>query len=145
MISVLIFGFLCWSSSWWWRPHIAGCKLCWTPLRARMAVLDQFFCKMYFLYVWQERKQNVVHFFLGFSPPKETFFSWGSNVRIEVQMSELRWREEIVMKSLASYMQWSNVIIEVQMSELRWRDFTPAYRGLPPYTLSQHPDSREIG
>ena len=50
---------------------------------------------------------------MDFTPQKETFFSWGSDVRIEMQMSELSCRDEIVMKSLASY------ICNDQMSELR--------------------------
>ena len=54
-------------------------------------------------------------------------------------MSELRCSEEIVMKSLASY------ICNDQMSELRYRYFTPAYRGFPPCTLSHYPDNRETG
>ena len=41
------FGYLWWSSSWWWQPYIAGCKLFWPLLRAGMTNSDHFFCKMY--------------------------------------------------------------------------------------------------
>ena len=47
----LLFGFLWWSSSWRWQPHIGWCRLLWPLPRAGMAVLTHFFCKMYFLYV----------------------------------------------------------------------------------------------
>ena len=47
----LLFGFLCWSSSWRWQPHIGWCRLLWPLLRAGMAVLTHFFCKRYFLYM----------------------------------------------------------------------------------------------
>ena len=66
----LVFGFLWWSSSWRWRPHIGGCRLLWPPLRAGIAVLTQFFCKKYFLYVWRELTKNLAAF-LGFLPPKK--------------------------------------------------------------------------
>ena len=62
-----IFGFLWWSSSWQWQPHIAGCKLCWPLLRTGLTVLVQFFCKMYFLYVSRSRKKNWATFY-GFFP-----------------------------------------------------------------------------
>ena len=49
MISlILIFGFLCRSSSWRPWPHIGGCRLVWPLLRPQMTVLDQFFCKICF-------------------------------------------------------------------------------------------------
>ena len=38
------FGYLWWSSSWWWQPHIARCKLFCPLWRAGMTVLRQFFC-----------------------------------------------------------------------------------------------------
>ena len=61
MISlILIFGFLCRSSSWWPWPHIGGGRLFWPLLRPQMAVLDHFFCKIYFLWVWRRKA-----FFLG--------------------------------------------------------------------------------
>ena len=82
----------------------------------------------------------------GFYPPKRDVFqlgvwcqNWGANVRIEVQ----RWNYNEIISFI--YMKWSNVRIEVQMSELRWRDFTSASRGSPPYTLSQNQDNRETG
>ena len=56
---LIIFGFLWWSSSWQWQPHIAGCKFCWPLLRTGLTVLVQFFCKMYFLYVSRSRKKNL--------------------------------------------------------------------------------------
>ena len=37
--------------SWQWRPHIAGCKMFLTLLRAELAVLTHFFCKMYQWYI----------------------------------------------------------------------------------------------
>ena len=38
--------------SWQWRPHIAGCKMFLTLLRAELAVLTHFFCKIYQWYMW---------------------------------------------------------------------------------------------
>ena len=49
------------------------CKLCWPLLRAGMAVLDQFFCKMYFLYVSRSRQKKLVDFF-GVLPPQKGIF-----------------------------------------------------------------------
>ena len=37
--------------SWQWRPHIAGCKMFLTLLRAELAVWTHFFCKMYQWYM----------------------------------------------------------------------------------------------
>ena len=140
-----LFGFLWWSSSWRWRSHIGGCKLCWTPLRAQMAVLDQF-CKNVFFICMTGAQNKFGPQFWGFSTKKGAFFqlgvwcqNWGANVRIEVQ----RWNYNEIISFI--YMKWSNVRIEVQMSELRWRDFTSAYRGSPPYTLSQNQGNRETG
>ena len=56
MISlVLLFGFLCRSSSWWPWPHIGGGRLFWPLLRPQMALLGHFFCKIYFLWVWRRK------------------------------------------------------------------------------------------
>ena len=88
MISVLIFGFLWWSSSWWWRPHIAACKLCWSLLRPGEVVLDQFFCKMYFLHISRSRKKNFVKF-LRVLPPFQGGKTWGA-----VLNPGLRWKSE---------------------------------------------------
>ena len=87
---LLAFGFLYWSSSWWWQPHIAGCKFFWPLLRAGMTVFDQFFCKMYFLYVSRSRKKILAVFWGVLPPQKRRFFhlgvqcqNWGANVRNE--------------------------------------------------------------
>ena len=49
MISlILIFGFLCRSSSWWLWPHIGWGRMVWPLLRPQKAVLDHFFCKICF-------------------------------------------------------------------------------------------------
>ena len=56
--------------SWQWRPHIAGCKMFLTLLRAELAVLTHFFCKMYQWYMWGRQKpENGV--FLSLFPPKK--------------------------------------------------------------------------
>ena len=78
---LFIFGFLCWSSSWWWRPHIDWCKLLGPLMRAGMAVLDQFFCKMYFLYVSRSRRKNLGNFFLVLPPWNSSFFGAGPDFR----------------------------------------------------------------
>jgi len=67
---LFIFGFMWWSSSWQWLPHIAGGKMFTSLLRAGLTVLVQFFCKMYFLYVSWGCKKNLATFFSFFSPPK---------------------------------------------------------------------------
>ena len=54
--------------TWWWRPHIAACKLCWSLLRPGEVVLDHFFFKMYFLHISRSRKKNFVKF-LRVLPP----------------------------------------------------------------------------
>ena len=74
---LFIFGFLCCSSSWRWQPHIGVCRLLWPLLRAQMAVLTQFFCKMYFLYVSRSRKKNLGNIFLRFPTEKKSFFVGG--------------------------------------------------------------------
>ena len=57
-----------------------------------MAVLDQFFCKMYFLYVSRSRKKNLGNFFLFYPSKGDVFFqlgvkcqNGGANVRMGVQ------------------------------------------------------------
>ena len=53
MISlILIFGFLCRSSSWWLWPHIGVCRLLWPLLRAWMWDFGPVFRELYFLWVW---------------------------------------------------------------------------------------------
>ena len=42
-----------------------------------MAVLTDFFCKMYFLCVSQSRKKTLGNFFLVLPPERAVFFSWG--------------------------------------------------------------------
>ena len=56
--------------SWQWRPHIAGCKMFLTLLRAELAVLTHFFCKMYQWYMWGRQKPENGVFLSLFSPPK---------------------------------------------------------------------------
>ena len=52
MIFVLTIGSLCWSSSWWWQPHISGSEIFGPLLRAGLANLDQFFLQnVNFVYV----------------------------------------------------------------------------------------------
>ena len=77
---LFIFGFLYWSSSWRWQPHIGVCRLLWPLLRAGMAVLTQFFCKMYFLYVSWSRRKNLGNFFLVL-PRNSSFFGAGPDFR----------------------------------------------------------------
>ena len=112
---LFIFGFLCWSSSWWWRPHIDWCKLLGPLLRAGMAVLDQFFCKMYFLYVSRSRQKNLGNFFWVLPLQRRRFFqlgvkcqNCGANVRIVVQRGNCN--------RIISNDQWSSV--DYAMSEL---------------------------
>ena len=94
---LFIFGFLCWSSSWWWRPHIDCCKLLGPLLRAGMAVLDQFFCKMYFLYVSQSRQKNLGNFF-WFYPLKRLFFFGGGQIsRNSVPFPGIRCQHSFLM------------------------------------------------
>ena len=113
---LFIFGFLCWSSSWWWRPHIDSGKLLGPLLRAGMAVLDQFFCKMYFLYVSRSRQKNLGNFFWVLPLQRRRFFqlgvkcqNCGANVRIVVQRGNCN--------RIISNDQWSSV--DYAMSELR--------------------------
>ena len=105
-----------------------------------------FFLQNVFFICIEGMKNRIWPSSYGFYPPKRDVFqlgvwcqNWGANVRIEVH----RWNYNEIISFI--YMKWSNVRIEVQMSELRWRDFTSIYRGSPPYTLSQNPDNRETG
>ena len=75
---LFIFGFLYWSSSWRWQPHIGVCRLLWPLLRAGMVLLAQFFCKMYFVYASRSRKKNLTTFFLVWPPKTAAFFRRGS-------------------------------------------------------------------
>ena len=70
-----LFGFLYWSSSWQWLPHIGGCKNFGSLLRAGITVFAHFFCKMYFLYVSRSHKKNLVHFLRVF-PPENGWLTW---------------------------------------------------------------------
>ena len=72
---LLLIGYLCWSSSWRWQPHIRGCRLLYPLPRAGMRFLTQFFCKMYFLYILSCRKSKKQHFFAIFNPQK-MYFLW---------------------------------------------------------------------
>ena len=55
------------TSSWWWQPPMSVCKLCW-PLRARMAVIDQFFFALCIFYIYDEAAKNKLADFFGFNP-----------------------------------------------------------------------------
>ena len=70
---LLIFGFLFWSSSWRWQPHIGVCRLLWSLLRAGMVVLTHFFCKVYFSYVSRSCKKKLDSFFFSFTPWESCF------------------------------------------------------------------------
>ena len=70
-----LFGFLYWSSSWQWLPHISGCKNFGPLLRAGITVFAHFFCKMYFLYVSRSHKKILVHFLRVF-PPENGWLTW---------------------------------------------------------------------
>ena len=72
---LLLIGYWCRSSSWWWQPHIRGCRLHYPLPRAEMRFLVQFFSKMYLLYVSIWWKNWKPHFFAIFNPSK-TQFSW---------------------------------------------------------------------
>ena len=65
--------------SWQWRPHIAGCKMFLTLLRAELAVLTHFFCQMYQWYMWGRQKPENGVFFLLFSPQND-LESWPKTV-----------------------------------------------------------------
>ena len=96
-----------WSSSWWWQPHIGVCRLFWPLLRAGMAVLTQFFCKMYFLCVSQSRKKKLGNFFLVLPPERAVFSRRGS---LAVQISRevvLPAQEPPLWKSAAQHFWWA--------------------------------------
>ena len=63
------YGFLYWSSSWRWQPHIGVCRMLWPLLRAGMAFLTHFFCKMYFSYIVPSQRKEV-GFEMSFYPPE---------------------------------------------------------------------------
>ena len=71
---LFIFGFLFWSSSWCLRPHIGVSFSVWPLLRAGMVVLDQFFSKMYFLYIWRSQNKNFTKFCEVLPPQKKVYF-----------------------------------------------------------------------
>ena len=50
-----------------------------------MAVLTQFFCKMYSLYVSRSQKKNLGNFFLVLPPEKAVFFGGGQISRNSVR------------------------------------------------------------
>ena len=57
--------------SWQWRPHIAGCKLFLTLLRAELAALTQFFLQnVSMVYVRKPKPQKLGVFFI-FNPPEK--------------------------------------------------------------------------
>ena len=55
--------------SWQWRPHIAGCKLFLTMLRAELAVLTHFFAKCINCTCEEAKKTSMECFFFHFIPP----------------------------------------------------------------------------
>ena len=62
--------------------------------------------------------------FVFYPPKRRRFFSWGSNVRIAVEMSEMQFRKEIVMKSHKQLSMTITVIKMLRsnaMSELRFK------------------------
>ena len=60
---------------WRWQPHIDACRLLWSLLRAKMAVLTQFFAKCIFYIHREAAKKNWTAFFLlQFYSLKELFF-----------------------------------------------------------------------
>ena len=115
---LFIFGFMWWSSSWQWLPHIAGGKMFTSLLRAGLTVLVQFFCKMYILWVSWSRNFFWQTFFEFYPPKRDVFSKGGQNVRMGGWPISLS-------------------------SPLFWHFFPSAYRGSPPCTLSRHPNIRE--
>ena len=71
---LFIFGFLFWSSSWCLRPHIGVSFSVWPLPRAGMVVLDQFFSKMYFLYIWRSPPKNLTEFWGVLAPQNKVYF-----------------------------------------------------------------------
>ena len=61
--------------TWWWRPHIAACKLCWSLLRPGEVVLDHFFAKCIF-YIYHEAVKIFSSSFYGFYPPRRGVKTW---------------------------------------------------------------------
>ena len=66
--------FLFWPSSWCLRPHIGVSFSVWPLLRAGMVVLDQFFSKMYFLYIWRSPPKNLTEFWGVLAPQNKVYF-----------------------------------------------------------------------
>ena len=71
---LFIFGFLFWSSSWCLQPNIGVSFSVWPLPRAGMVVLDQFFSKMYFLYIWRSQNKNFTKFWEVLPPQKKVYF-----------------------------------------------------------------------
>ena len=64
---LFVFGFLWWSSSWQWQPHIVRGKMLMSLLRARLAVFGHFFAKCIF-YGYDEATEKIWQTFLSFFP-----------------------------------------------------------------------------
>ena len=71
---LFIFGFLFWSSSWCLQPNIGVSFSVWPLPRAGMVVLDQFFSKMYFLYIWRSPPKNLTEFWGVLAPQNKVYF-----------------------------------------------------------------------
>ena len=96
-----------WSSSWRWQPHIGVCRLLWPLLRARMAVLTDFFCKMYF-YVYHRAAKNAGQLFFWFYPLKELFFSRRGSLAVQISREVvLPAQEPPLWKSSAQHFWWA--------------------------------------
>ena len=65
--------------SWQWRPHIAGCKMFLTLLRAELAVLTHFFAKC-ISGICEEGKNPKMGCFFHFFPPQNGLESWPTTV-----------------------------------------------------------------
>ena len=91
----------------WCRMMLLDADLFWPLLRARMGVLTNFFCKMYFLCVSQSRKKSWATFFLVLPPERAVFSRRGS---LAVQISRevvLPAQEPPLWKSAAQHFWWA--------------------------------------
>ena len=61
-------------SSWCLQPNIGVSFSVWPLPRAGMVVLDQFFSKMYFLYIWRSPPKNLTEFWGVLAPQNKVYF-----------------------------------------------------------------------
>ena len=103
IIFVLTIGYLFWLSSWWWQPHIGGCKFFSALLRGGLTDFGQFFLKIYLSYMWRGHTKKMGQFRTLFPLQNGCFLQMGRGFSRKVGNFPDMWAETYVSGLLVSY------------------------------------------